>query len=309
VVGLTSQRKHRIIYKKCVPLEVYMSDYKENTREKTQSGDNVCFSADEKMPEDFLFCYQFVYENMPGNLCFPYILSCYGCHLVTEGSAVLQTDTGQYPIMKGDLFFTFPGFPYAIRNVHQCKYLYISFIGTNIEKMLEEYGIDRESPVAKGDCDLLDHWFCGLGKCTSNNLSILTKGILYYTLALLPHYSSDTPKTREDDGKDSVIQQIRTMIDLSYGNVSLSLEYVCHLYGYSSQYISRRFREEIGFSFSDYLQSTRMHHARVLLKDTEYPIQEIANGVGYSNPLYFSRVFRKCTGVSPSDFRKQNKIN
>ena len=54
-----------------------------------------------------------------------------------------------------------------------------------------------------------------------------------------------------------------------------------------------------------YIVSLRIANAQMLLETTSYSITEIGNIVGYDNPLYFSRIFRKQKGVSPSEYRKQ----
>ncbi|WP_300845227.1 helix-turn-helix domain-containing protein [uncultured Acetatifactor sp.] len=51
--------------------------------------------------------------------------------------------------------------------------------------------------------------------------------------------------------------------------------------------------------------SIRMDRARELLKNTGYSIQEISSLVGYADPLYFSRLFQKQTGRSPSVYRRE----
>jgi len=53
-----------------------------------------------------------------------------------------------------------------------------------------------------------------------------------------------------------------------------------------------------------YILSLRMANAQSLLETTEYNISEVAAAVGYDNPLYFSRLFRKHTGMSPSEYRR-----
>ncbi len=52
-----------------------------------------------------------------------------------------------------------------------------------------------------------------------------------------------------------------------------------------------------------YILSKRMYNAEILLHDTQYNITEIAAIVGYDNPLYFSRIFKKTKGLSPSEYR------
>lgn len=56
-----------------------------------------------------------------------------------------------------------------------------------------------------------------------------------------------------------------------------------------------------------YILSLRISNAQTLLKSTNYNVTEIADIVGYDNPLYFSRLFKKQSGMSPSEFRKQLK--
>lgn len=60
----------------------------------------------------------------------------------------------------------------------------------------------------------------------------------------------------------------------------------------------------IGESFSDYCIHVRIDHAKRMLLNTGKSIQEIAICVGYQDEKYFSRIFKKIAGTSPSDFRK-----
>lgn len=56
---------------------------------------------------------------------------------------------------------------------------------------------------------------------------------------------------------------------------------------------------------AQYILSLRISNAQSLLENTSYNVTEISNIVGYENPLYFSRVFKKQCGMSPSEFRRQ----
>lgn len=56
---------------------------------------------------------------------------------------------------------------------------------------------------------------------------------------------------------------------------------------------------------AQYIQSLRMTNAQYLLEQSANNVSEIANIVGYDNPLYFSRLFKKHFGVSPAQYRKQ----
>ncbi len=69
-------------------------------------------------------------------------------------------------------------------------------------------------------------------------------------------------------------------------------------------YLSRLFSDHMDISFVDYLTSVRIQRAKHLMKTTDQPLKEISYAVGYQDPNYFSKLFRKHCGVSPSAFQK-----
>ena len=73
----------------------------------------------------------------------------------------------------------------------------------------------------------------------------------------------------------------------------------------STSWFIRGFKEYTGFTPMQYILSVRIANAQGLLETTDYNVSEISRIVGYDNPLYFSRIFRKQCGVSPSDFRRR----
>jgi AraC-like DNA-binding protein len=66
----------------------------------------------------------------------------------------------------------------------------------------------------------------------------------------------------------------------------------------------RRFRAHTGLPPQQYITKFRMAHARELIATSQMSITDIARIVGYDNPLYFSRMFKKETGVSPRAYRQ-----
>ncbi|AEI45485.1 helix-turn-helix domain-containing protein [Paenibacillus mucilaginosus] len=75
----------------------------------------------------------------------------------------------------------------------------------------------------------------------------------------------------------------------------------------SQAYFSKLFKRETGETFSGCLTRLRMEQAERLLTGTDLLISEVAAGVGYDDPNYFASVFRDTHGVTPTEFRKQNK--
>lgn len=99
------------------------------------------------------------------------------------------------------------------------------------------------------------------------------------------------------------IQSAKIYIDQHYSS-TLSATEIARTSGMSYSYFSRCFHDVIGESFSDYCTHVRISHAKQMLLNTGKSIQEIAFSVGYQDEKYFSRIFKKVTGTSPSDFRK-----
>lgn len=99
-----------------------------------------------------------------------------------------------------------------------------------------------------------------------------------------------------------VIEQmnLRCQEDLSVGDLAA----MCDL---SEYHFIHLFREYTGVSPYAYLTRLRLERAKDLMASTTMNISEIANAVGYSNPLYFSRLFRRHVGVSPSRFREGSR--
>jgi len=91
-------------------------------------------------------------------------------------------------------------------------------------------------------------------------------------------------------------------IGIMYGE-QLSLEMVADEIGISTYYLSRLFKQELKLTFVEYLTNVRMKSAFALAKNTKMSVNEIAAKIGYNNTTYFTRVFKKYTGMTMSEFR------
>lgn len=91
-------------------------------------------------------------------------------------------------------------------------------------------------------------------------------------------------------------------IDNNYKNHISLMDVAKHIY-LSHEYFSRLFKEEVGENFSTYLTIYRIKKAKELIKNTDMKISQIASEVGYSNAGYFSKNYKKYTGVSPEEDR------
>ena len=72
----------------------------------------------------------------------------------------------------------------------------------------------------------------------------------------------------------------------------------------STSWFIRNFKQYTGSTPMQYILNKRIYNAEALLQNPQYNVTEVALIVGYDNPLYFSRIFKKMKGVSPSEYRK-----
>ncbi|MEO3944772.1 AraC family transcriptional regulator [Gorillibacterium sp. CAU 1737] len=104
----------------------------------------------------------------------------------------------------------------------------------------------------------------------------------------------------------SVADRAKQYIDSHYPE-DLSLDQVAEQVHLNAFYFSKIFKQHTGETFIDYLTGVRIAKAKAYIEAGELSLKEICFRVGYKDPNYFSRVFRKVTGVSPSDYRERER--
>ncbi|TBL73968.1 response regulator [Paenibacillus thalictri] len=105
-------------------------------------------------------------------------------------------------------------------------------------------------------------------------------------------------------GKHAVVEKTKELIGERYAQ-DLSLDSLAAESLLSPVYLSFLFKQVEGINLTDYLIQVRLEHAKRLLKDTPLRTYEVANQVGYADEKYFSRLFKKRVGLTPSEFRHQ----
>lgn len=101
---------------------------------------------------------------------------------------------------------------------------------------------------------------------------------------------------------DDLICKVVTFVNQNY-HQDITLNDAAREINLSYYYFSKFFREQTGQNFTDYLTATRMGKARELLLDQSVSVKEVCFKVGYNDPNYFSKIFKKVTGMTPSEFR------
>lgn len=119
------------------------------------------------------------------------------------------------------------------------------------------------------------------------------------------HHAVSSVVALKDEKNLSTVEQAVQYIDQNYQQ-DLSLNGISKEVHLSPYYFSKVFKEETGQNFIEYLTQTRMEHAKKLLSATGQSVKEVCSSVGYSDPNYFSRSFKKYTGMTPREYREAN---
>ena len=88
-----------------------------------------------------------------------------------------------------------------------------------------------------------------------------------------------------------------------------SVNEICAEIGYSKAYLSKVFGDNTGYSLGSYMNKLKIDEAKKLLREDKYNITQISDLLAYSDPHYFSKVFRRVEGMSPREYLKSVKID
>lgn len=122
---------------------------------------------------------------------------------------------------------------------------------------------------------------------------------------------ADFKKKADQYMKDCISRQKRSEIETAMRyihenyNLPLNLKEVAEKAGLSTAYFSTVFKKENGKSFVEYLTELRVEHAKGFLQNKDACVYEVGEQVGYPDPNYFSKIFRKAVGLSPEKYRRQ----
>ncbi|MBW7475429.1 response regulator [Paenibacillus oenotherae] len=131
---------------------------------------------------------------------------------------------------------------------------------------------------------------------TLEELMQLLRGFLFKLLTL-------TQNLRKS-GKNAVIERTKVFIQAQYAG-NITLETIAAEVFLSPVYLSFLFKQVEAMNITDYIANIRIENAKRLLKTTSSKTYEIANLVGYQDDKYFSRIFKKKVGMTPSEYRNQ----
>lgn len=265
-----------------------------------------------------LSLYQFGWEQCdPSHSFGPAARNHYLFHLCLSGTGTLiahntQGESITYQVKSGQGFMIFPHqiCTYIADHEIPWEYVWIEFDGLRAKEAIELSGINRNQPIYKARYkDIAETmksemlYIANHGDATPFHLI----GHLFLFIDSFVRSSTSTQTGKENRLRDFYIKEAFSFIEQNFQN-DISVEDIAACCGLNRSYFGKIFHESMGKSPQEFLISYRMTKATELLKLTHLSVADIGNAVGYPNQLHFSRAFRKVYGISPRQWRNENRI-
>ena len=265
-----------------------------------------------------LSLYQFGWEQCePAHSYGPAARNHFLFHYVISGTGVLMADdakgwTRTYQIKSGQGFMIFPQQinTYISDQEHPWEYVWVEFDGLRVKEAIEIAGLSRDHPVYHAHSkdlrmEMMNEmlYIAQHGDMTPFHLI----GHLYLFLDYLTRSAASMHMQKGGRLRDFYIREAFAFIEQNFQN-DISVEDIAATCGLNRSYFGKIFKDTVGKSPQEFLLNYRMTKAAELLKLTALSIGDISNAVGYANQLHFSRAFKNVYGISPREWRNQNRI-
>lgn len=242
---------------------------------------------------DSILIHCFVFENELENLHRGYTLSHNRMLLVTQGEGLLSLDEERIRFSTGSLVFAFPGEHLQLCEGNNVAFVYADFSGLRAETLLQRFSINRDNRYFEGFGGMIPFWKENLLRASPETIDLAAESVILHTLSRM---RSEKPTQNE------IITSILQITENNFNDPSLSIVSIGNELSYHPKYLSHLFKKEMGVGFSEYLRDKRINYARTLFDHGIDSIKNVALLSGFNDPLYFSSVFKKVTGISPKQY-------
>lgn len=254
-------------------------------------------------------------QTKPVHRLGPKVYDYYLIHYVISGKGVFSTQGEDYELGAGESFVIKPEqlISYVSDEHDPWHYCWIAFTGEQASELIAATGVNPLQPIIHATRNrhipvLFRHIQQAL-RAKKSNAQLRSIGYLYQ---LLGEYCETLSASAAagfvaEAESDRVVQQAIHYLSTQYAE-PITIEMMAESLGYNRAYLSRIFKRHTKMTPVTFLLKLRVDKARQLLRERlELTIEQIASSVGFYDPLYFSKQFRRLYGVSPSEYRNQIK--
>ena len=225
---------------------------------------------------------------------------------IAEGQAQFNINGVKRIVKKGEMVLYRPFEPqyYFYYPKDKCQVFWVHFTGGEVEEILREYGFNEENIFYSGACLEYQWLFEQMIRelqLRKTNFEELLSLLLRHVFLLVRRYLVEGNKPKDTLG--NMENSIRYFNEHYMEDINIE-EYAKSLY-LSPCSFNRKFKKEVKITPLQYVISLRIAKAKILLENKAYNVKQTAFAVGFNNPLYFSRIFTKHTGLSPTEYIKR----
>jgi len=249
-------------------------------------------------------------ECDPGHYYGPVARSEYLIHYILSGKGIFQADGKTYHLGEYNAFIIYPDEItfYQADMEDPWTYIWVGFGGAKAETCLNYASLNKENRVGVFKCkdELVD---CVKGMLSASKLTyandLKREGFLFMFLSALINESNANEQHNIYDYPYQIyVEHALEFIDHNYDR-DIKVNDIANYIGIDRSYLANVFKKIMHVSPQQYLINYRLEKARNLLKKSNLSITEISVRVGYSDPLYFSRLFKRYYNISPTEYRTQ----
>ena len=236
----------------------------------------------------------------------------YVLHLVKKGKGSLEIGKKKYQIQEGQMFFisTRQEAWYEADKEDPWIYTWVGFVGYKAQEYIMNAGFSTENPVRKVECtEELSHYIDEM--IDAHQLSIEDElkrnGLLMLFLSsLINDYRKHSPGASIPHAYPGsvYVKHALEYITKNY-NKKIKINELADYIGVNRSYLTCSFKKVMGCSPQEYLVRLRIDKAKSLLERTDLSINDVANAVGYTDQMAFSKIFKQNCGLSPRSYREQ----
>lgn len=225
----------------------------------------------------------------------------YLLHYVVSGRGTYTVEGRAFPVEAGQVFLAWPNtvLSYTADQEDPWEYYWLGFVGPDAAVLLSHTGLTRSAPVASiGFGKVFQQYVTAIYDARGSDLKSRTQMLGYAYLLLGRLIAPDA----HPQGSADPATRAAEFIENNYAD-QITIDDISAHAGVSRSWLYRCFMDRFGCSPASYLRSRRLNCARQLLERTGLHIAEIARSAGYPDALYFTKVFTRQFGMSPSAYR------
>lgn len=239
----------------------------------------------------------------------PAVRNYYLIHYILAGLGTFQTEQLTYRLHAGQGFLIAPGqeTTYIADKNTPWSYIWIGFAGSFADQLMQQLPINQHEPIfslpnAKRLLTLSNRLLTQKG--TANTQKLLDLSYLLEYLSIISTAKTVIPKIPTHQS-DPYVEQAIYLISQSFPQVSAN--FLADQIGLDRSYLGKRFKHATGMTIQAYLKNYRITQARHLIESTDLSLLQIAQACGYERPDSLTRAFKQTYGLTPSNFKQQQR--